>query len=197
MKNYQYILLTAIILISVAIPAAAQAQPAGNGNAPGASGFQGRQGMTSFDPGQMQNMISNMFKEQLGISDDEWTVIGPKVMNVLTLSSQSRANPMRMMRAGRPGGPGGQATPDMQGQRQMRNRMPGIFGQGEEDENMQALQKLLEDKNADASQIKQLVTKVRKAREKSQRELAAAKKELRELLTVRQEAILISMGLLD
>ena len=41
------------------------------------------------------------------------------------------------------------------------------------------------------------VSEVRKAREKSEQELATAQKELRELLTVRQEAILITLGLLD
>lgn len=144
------------------------------------------------DPEQMQKMMSDRFKEQLEIGDEEWTVIGPKVMKVVTSSSQSSGNPMRMM-MGRPGMQGG---PDMQG-RPPRNRMPGNFGQSAADESMQDLQKLLEDKNADTKKIKQQVTKVRKAKEKSQRESASAKRELRELLTIRQEAILISMGLLD
>ena len=65
------------------------------------------------------------------------------------------------------------------------------------DESLQALQKLLENKEATTSEIKNQVIKVRKAKEKSQQELATAQKELRELLTVRQEAILISRGLLD
>jgi len=41
------------------------------------------------------------------------------------------------------------------------------------------------------------LTEVRNAREKTQEELAKAQKELRELLTLKQEAILVSVGLLE
>jgi hypothetical protein len=208
MKKNLYIMLMVTLLISITLPAAAQAPPGGNDNAKRGQGFQGSRGMNPPDPAQrqdmmaqMQGMMANNLKEQLSISDDEWTVIGPKVMKVVTLSmqSQSRGNPMGMMmgRGNRPGGPRGQGGPDMQGQRPPRNRMQGMFGQSDSDTSMEELQKLLENKNADPNLIKQAVTKVRQAKEKNQREFAAAKKELRELLTVRQEAIMISMGMLD
>jgi len=195
MKNYRYIILSIILFISIAIPAAAQAPQQGDGNAAGGQGFQGRRGMMNIDPEQMQKMISDGLKQQLEISDDEWTVIGPKVMNILSFSMQTRVGGSMRMFMGRSGRPGGQGGADTQDRR--RNRMPGMFGESAADDGMPELQKLLEDKNADPKMIKQQVTKVRKAKEKSQRELASAKKELRELLTVRQEAILISMGLLD
>lgn len=205
MKKLRYILPIILLITLFNIPAAAQAPKPGGENTPG-QGFQGRRGMMTVDPEQMQQqiqqMMSDRFKEQLGISDEEWVVIGPKVMKVLTLSSQSMGNPMRMM-IGRPGAQGfgpqgpGQQRPGQQGRPNIRDRISGIFGQNGGDDSMLELQNLLEDENADTNKIKQLVAKVRREREKSQRELAAAKKELRELLTVRQEAILISMGLLD
>lgn len=103
-----------------------------------------------------------------------------------------------MMLMGRPGAQGfGSQGSAKQGRPNMRIRMPANFRQNEADESIQELQKLLEDDNADPNRIKQQVTKVRKAKEKSQQELATAQKELRELLTVRQEAMLIAMGLLD
>lgn len=201
MKKFKYIIPVILFIMTFSIPAAAQAPSRGSGNTAN-QGPQGRRGMMTGDPEQIQQqiqqMMSDRFKEQLDISDEEWTVIGPKVMNVLALSSQSRGNPMRVMIGGRPGaqefGPQGGGQ---QGRPNMRNRMPGLFGQNGEDDSVQELQKMLEDKNADANKIKQLVTKIRQARAKSEQELAAARKELRELLTVRQEAVLISMGLLD
>ena len=160
--------------------------------------------MTLFDPSQMQKMIEDRLKEQLDISDEEWTVIGPKVIKVVTLSFQSRGNPIGAMRmilpfGNRPGRPGDQGTSDRQNRSQRRNMMPDFLGAGESevDTAMEELQTILENKNADPKLIKQAVTKVRRAKEKGQREAATAKKELRELLSVRQEAFLISMGLLD
>lgn len=142
-------------------------------------------GQMQRDPGQMQRMMDKRLKELLECGDEEWTVIEPKVLKVLTLSSQSRGFNMGMIfrRSNNQGN-----TP--------ANRMDRPF-RNQGDESLTALQELLENKEATASQIKEQVDEVRKAREKSEQELAMARKELRELLTVRQEAILISIGLLN
>ena len=55
----------------------------------------------------------------------------------------------------------------------------------------------MEKDEAKRKEIKSKLTVLRKAREKAKRELAKAQKELSELLTVRQEAQLVLMGLLD
>lgn len=134
---------------------------------------------------QMQNMMTERFKELLGCSDEEWQVIGPKVLNVFRLSSRSSGSGMRMI-LGRANNRGDQST----------NRRGQVFG-SQGDETLTKLQELLENEDATTSEIKRLVSEVRKAREKSEQELATARKELRELLTVRQEAILITTGVLD
>ena len=197
MKMNKYILLVLILLIFLTVQVDAQMPLQGRG-------ANGDMGMQLFDPSQMQKMIENRLKEQLDISDEEWTVIGPKVIKVVTLSFQSRGNPIGAMRmilpfGNRPGRPGDQGISDRQNRSQSRNMMPDFLGAGESevDTAMEELQTILENKNADPNQIKQAVTKVRRAKEKGEREAAAAKKELRELLSVRQEAFLISMGLLD
>ena len=59
------------------------------------------------------------------------------------------------------------------------------------------LQTLLENAASTPEQIKQQVTKLRAAREKSKQELAKAQQDLRQILTVRQEAQLVLMGWLD
>lgn len=75
--------------------------------------------------------------------------------------------------------------------------MPG-FGSG--DPVTQALMELrtvVSDPNVAPEQINDKVSAVRAARDKAKAELAAARKDLRELLTADQEAVLIVLGYLD
>lgn len=59
------------------------------------------------------------------------------------------------------------------------------------------LQKLLEDKNSKQEDIDQKIETLRRARENAAKELVKARQELREVLTARQQARLVLMGLLD
>lgn len=194
MKRLSHFIIIFIIVMGFSLPGMAQTPDSGQ------QAGQGRGQRGTFDPAQMQQMMSERFKETLELNDDEWKVIGPKVTKVLEMSFQQRGNPMRMLggRSGMQGPPGQPGQPGQQGQRQFSQRLNNLaFPSGTGDESMQELQKLLENKNASTAEIKTLVTKVRKEREKMEQEKMTAQKELRELLTVRQEAILISMGLLD
>jgi len=56
---------------------------------------------------------------------------------------------------------------------------------------------LLEDRNSELEEIRQKMEALRKFRQEAKKELAIAQKELRQLVTPRQEAALIMMGLLD
>ena len=62
---------------------------------------------------------------------------------------------------------------------------------------LQELQAVLDNEEARPMEIKQKLTALRQAREKVKQELAKAQQELRGLLTARQEAQLVLMGLLD
>ena len=139
---------------------------------------------------QMINMMSGRIKEVLEMSDEEWTVIGPKLINVITLSTESTGPNMRMMGMFMSG----------RGNTNQRNQRQRFAGRGESGPiaTVQAeLQKLLEDKEAPASEIKRKIIELREEKEKAEQRLAAARNELRELLTIRQEALLIAMGYLD
>jgi hypothetical protein len=59
------------------------------------------------------------------------------------------------------------------------------------------LQTILADPNATSEQLKEKITAVRNARLKAKAELAAARKDLLELLTLDQEAMLVSLDRLD
>ncbi len=187
-------MLVALLAVGISI---AQPQGGQRGNQRG-----GQRGM--FDPARMQQMMQERMKEQLGISDDEWQVVGPRLTKVMTLSREVQMGPgmgRMFMGRNRPGGPQGgpQGAPGANNaDRQRRPRGP--FGQQQDTEMSkasEALQTTLENSASTADEIKAKLTAFRAAKEKARSELAAAQKELREVLTLRQEAQLVLMGMLN
>ncbi len=170
----------------------------GQGGGPG-GGFQGGPG-GNFDPAQMRQRMMERMKEQLGADDAAWKVLEPRLTKVMELNRQTaggRGGMFGMMfgRGGRggPGGPGGD-----QGGPQADRRGPGPMGeQTALDKAMAQLRTTLENQSATAEEIKTQLTNVRQTREKARQELAVAQQDLKKILTVRQEAILVSMGQLD
>ncbi|MDI6450691.1 hypothetical protein [Anaerobaca lacustris] len=170
-------------------------RPQGQGQGPGGE----RPMRGDFDPQRMQQMMQQRMQEQLGATAEEWTVIGPRLTKVMNLSRQTGAGAggmrMGMMApgAGRRGGPeGDQAGPGGRGAR-------GPFAQGEPtavDTASEALQTTLENTAATPDEIRTKLTTLRTAREKATQELATAQQELKQVLTLRQEAQLVLMGLL-
>jgi hypothetical protein len=62
---------------------------------------------------------------------------------------------------------------------------------------MAQLRTTLEKESASPEEIKTQLTAVRQAREKAKQDLAVAQQDLKKILTVRQEAMLVEMGQLD
>ncbi len=108
-------------------------------------------------------------KKQLEVSDTEWAVIRPRVEAVYNLS-----HPQPQF-----GGPGNMRP--MSPVDRSRNELRGV----------------LSDKNASAEQIKGKLTALRAAQVNANQELAKARQNLRQILTLRQEATLVLNGLLD
>jgi len=201
------LLLTATLLGAMCLPASltlAQQADTGGGNnngnnssnndRPNTGGDQGARGDRGgnggppggnrWDPAQMRQRMEDMMKQQLGTNDDEWKIIQPKLQKVLEVQRDARGGGMGgMFGRNRPGGdrgPGGdtQATsPVQQAQRDLRTA--------------------LDNKDTPADQITAKLTALREAREKAKADLSAAQKDLREVLTQRQEAVLVMMGMLD
>jgi hypothetical protein len=148
-------------------------------------GQRGQQGGSGREMGGMDQMTER-FQELLGCTDEEWSVIGPRVLNLFTLSNQSSGGSMRSIfgRSSR-----GDDTNSRRGGTEDSD--------SEEDELLERLQELLDEENPSTSEIKSLMNEIRQARQAAEQELAQAQKELRELLTLRQEAILFAMGMLD
>jgi hypothetical protein len=194
------VLACVLALMAAGLSIAQQAGGQGGGRRGGFGGPGGGPG-GNFDPAQFRQRMAERMKEQLGADDQAGKVIEPRLMKVMELNRQTQAGgrggmmamfgAMRGQRGG-PGGPGG----DQGGPQGMRGRGP----QGEPtavEKAMAQLRTTLQNQSASADEIKTALTNVRAAREKARQELAVAQQDLKKILTVRQEAILVEMGQLD
>jgi len=137
----------------------------------------------------MQQRMMDNFREQLVVTNDaEWKIIEERLSKVMRMRTESMlSSGMGMfggMGFGRRGanGPGG--------------GFGGFPGLGQTDPDAENLQKTVED-NAPPAQIKSALAKLRDARKQKQALLSKAQDELRNVLTLRQEAVLVLAGMLD
>jgi Spy/CpxP family protein refolding chaperone len=171
-----------ILLAALASPALAQPAPGGPGGPP--------------DFAQMRQMMMERMKEALGASDDEWKVLQPKIEKVQQLQRDaSGGRGMGMLfrppggGQGGPGGPG--AGPGGPG---------GFFGNQNPSpvqEKANDLRTTLDNKDAKPEEVKAKLQALRDARAKAKEELGKSQEDLRGLLTQRQEAVLVMMGMLE
>lgn len=192
--NASRLVFSSIVLMAVALSGAAQdqgnqgnrqrGQQRGQGN--NNNGGNNNGGRGNFDPAQFRERMYARYKEQLGSNDEEWKVLQPKLEKVLGAQRDSRSRSGGPDFGSRGGRPGGDRTPSTTDQNQSAVSRASA-----------ELRAAIEDKNSSADTITAKVTALREAKEKAKADLAAAQKELRELLTARQEAVLISGGVLD
>lgn len=137
-------------------------------------GGRGNGGGANFDPAQFQQRMMDRYKEDLEFKDDaEWKAVQPLIQKVL----DARMSTFRGNFGGRRGGPGGGG------------------GNNNASPETDALQKAIDAKATNA-ELKAAVAKFVEARKLKQAELEKAQNDLRKVLTVRQEAIATSRGLL-
>lgn len=185
-----------VLVIALVAGTLAVAQPGPRGGQrPGGQRPGGQRGQ--FDPERMRQMMNDRLKEALGASDAEWTVIEPRLTKVMTLNRQASGGPGRGMMGmffgrgrGPQGGPGDRRPGERSGPQRDRE-LTAVEKAGE------ALRTTLENEAATPDDIKAKLTALRTAREKTRQELAKAQQELRQILTLRQEAQLVLMGQLN
>jgi Spy/CpxP family protein refolding chaperone len=136
-----------------------------------------RGGRGNFDPQRFREEMAARMKERLGANDEEWKVIEPKLTKVLEARRDT----------GGFGGFGfrGRGGGDSEGP------------QSPAQEASRALRETLDNKDASADDIAAKLKAYREARDKAKTDLAAAQKDLKEVLTGRQEAVMVSLGMLD
>lgn len=165
----------------------AQNDNGGNaGNGGGGGGF-GRRG--NFDPAQMQERMMERIQEQLGFTNDtEWEAVKPLVQKVMDARRDVGFGGI-----GRLFGGGRNRGGDQSGQGQGSGR-GGMFGQ--QSPEAEALQKAIDD-NAPAAQIKDLLARYKAAQKAKQDKLEDAQADLKKVLTTKQEAQAVLLGLVN
>jgi hypothetical protein len=128
----------------------------------------------------MQFSFVNNLQEPMGCSDDEFQALKPSLLKVV---QAAQADQMANFR----GFGGGQG----QGQQNRPQNLPPL------QQAIMDLQTALDDASSTPDSISSKVDAVRLAKDKADQDLKAAREELRQLLTIRQEAVLVTEGLLD
>ena len=154
-------------------PAGTDGQPRNRGN---------------FDPAQFQQRMLEGTRNRLGFTNDvEWEAVKPIVQKVMDAQIAARSGQLRGLMGGRTrgGNNGDQAS----------NSSRPSFG-GQPNPEAEALQKALDD-NAPAGQVKDLLAKYKAAQKIKQDKLEAAQAELKTVLTTKQEAQAVLLGLVN
>ena len=154
------------------------------------AGSAGAQGRGNFDPEQMRVRMMERYREAFEVKDDaEWKLLEGRITKV--------TDARREMGGGRgfggPGGPGGRRGGGDGGD-QGGDRRRSFFG--EPSPEAEALQKAIEAK-ASNDEIKTKLAKYRESQKTRQANLEKAQAELRQVLSVKQEANAVLMGLLQ
>lgn len=139
------------------------------------------QGRGNFDPEQMRQRMMERYKEAMEVKNDaEWKIIEERIQKVSDARREVGFGGRGFMMGRRGGDQGGD------------RRGPGAEANPEAD----ALQKALEAK-ASTEEIKAKLAKYREARKAKEANLEKAREELKKVLTVRQEAAAVMLGLLE
>ena len=152
----------------------------------------------SMSPEERKTAMDNFRKEaskrmqdQMGATDDEWKVLEPKIQKVRELQQASRG--------GFGGGFGGFGNRGPRGDRPAGYNPASQPAEKQSDTQKaaDALREALKNKDAKPEALKKALTTLRDARAKAKTDLDKARKDLQDVLTVRQEAALVAAGVLE
>jgi len=193
-SSFRPLLTGALLALGVCLqPLSAQDAPSANApQGQGGGGGGGRQ-RGNFDPEQMRQQMMARYREQLGIKDDaEWGVIEGRINKI----NEARRNTGRGFGGfgGRGGGPGGPGGPGGQGGPGGGQGGRGGWG-GQPNPEAEALQRAL-DGGASADDVKAKLAAYRASQKQKEAALEKAQDDLRQVLSVKQEATAVLMGLL-
>jgi outer membrane murein-binding lipoprotein Lpp len=158
------------------------------------------------DFAEMRQRMMDRMKETIGVTDDEWKAMQPKIEKIQQLQRDVYPRGMGMMmgpagggdpgggafRIG-PGGPGGPGGPPPE-------IVASVGGSAPSDvqEKLHDLRTALEDKATAPEELKAKADAYRQAKAAAKVELAKAQDDLHQLVTKpTQEAALLSMGILE
>ncbi|MEQ2007143.1 MAG: hypothetical protein ABMA26_10115 [Limisphaerales bacterium] len=159
---------------------------------------QEQKGRGNFNPDEMRARMAERMRELLDVkNDDEWKLINARLEKVQETQREVRALSgnlgLLFTRSGDQGGggdKGGTRTRGTPG----GGGGPGGFG-GTPNPDAEALSKAVTAK-APSEEMKQRLARVREARKVAEGKYDKSADDLRQVLTVRQEAVLVAVGLL-
>jgi hypothetical protein len=128
-------------------------------------------------------------KQQLGVTDEEWKVLEPRIENLVRARQEAGVRPG----GGRSGGRSGFGAGELPVEPRRDER-------GEPSELQEAAAELraaMDDPDAPDADVRGRLDVYRRAREKARLKVETAERELKDLLTLRQEAILMLWGILS
>jgi len=150
---------------------------------------------------EFRQRMAERLKASLKVTDDEWAVLQPLIEKVQTKQRESmmgRFGGFGGFGGGRRGGDsGGGGGGNSGGGNNGGGGDRGDRGDRAGSAESQALRTALENESASTEELKAKLAALREAHKKSAAELAAAREELRKVVTVRQEAVLVTMGILE
>lgn len=120
-----------------------------------------------------QRMVSKVLKGILAAGDEEWTILGPKIDKVIATATVA------------------------QRQNGAQFGMGNVRNVSAVNKAMEALKAEMQDPGTNESKIAIRIKEWREAYANAKADLQKAREDLRAVLTVRQEAILLNFGLLD
>ncbi len=178
----------------------------GGGYGPGGGGGGGGRRGFNIDPAQIRQQVMDALRQEFEVTDDqEWSIIGGQIGKVYDAATAGGGvttfNVQKLIQlafananggGGQGGGFGGQGGG---GGRGGGGGLAALFGGGTPSAEDDALQHAIDSK-ASPEQLKAAITKVMDARKAKLAKLQKAQDDLRQLLTVRQEAIACSLGIL-
>lgn len=142
----------------------------------------------NFDPTEIRQRMMENIRDQMKVTDDkEWKILEDRINKVMDARRDiGFGGSSRLMR--RPGGDSNNGGGDRRG---------GFRGfGGEPSAEQQALDKAI-DSNASKDALKDAMAKARAAKKAKEDKLAAAQEELKKVLSTQQEAVALSMGLVN
>jgi hypothetical protein len=146
------------------------------------------------DPAQFRERMLNETKERLGATEEEWQVIKPKLEKVTTAQRDAMSSRFGGLfgRGGRGGRGGGEGNGG--GERRGGN---DTQAQSPARQASRDLSTALENKDTPQDVIAAKLKTLREARTKAKAELETAQKDLQSVLTPRQEAFFVNVGILE
>lgn len=139
---------------------------------------------------QFRTRMNEFMKTQLKVTDEEWAIIQPLLEKVQTKQRDAMVGRFGFFGGRRNGGNNGGGDRAGRPERPERPERPAT-------PEIDALKAALEAENSSPAEIKTKLEAVRALRKKAVAELEQAREELRKVLTQRQEATLVMVGILE